>query len=455
LIEFGGVPNPGDEEAHQGIPHDLLAFDEATQLPEYVIDYLSTWNRTTTKGQRTRVVLTSNPPTPSTQYRSSSASSGLWLIRRYAPWLDPQYRDTLSLGPASPGELRYFVTLDGKEREHPDGLPFIHIPDPLDLDTRTGRPREEIVTPKSRTFISARVTDNPYLASTDYVSQLQKLPEPYRSAMLYGDFSVSLSDQPKQLFPADWVRAATARHTQLSGTPAATNAPLTALGVDVARSGADSTVIFPRRQSFFDLPVLVPASKSRTGPEVASEVLKLRHPETVVVVDANGVGASVYDHLVKVANLDGAECVGYVGSTRSTRRDASNRLGFTNKRSEAYWHLREMLDPSSPYKIAIPPDEELLQELYTHTWDEQSGKLAILTKDRVIKALGRSPDKADALVMAATVRDEEAPHLQDVYTARDKRLEDARAMRHGDGDYLGSRRRVSADVYRRKTRRRW
>jgi hypothetical protein len=73
----------------------------------------------------------------------------------------------------------------------------------------------------------------------------------------------------------------------------------------------------------------------------------------------------------------------------------------------------------------------------------------------VIKALGRSPDKADALVMAATVRDEEAPHLQDVYTARDKRLEDSRAMRHGDGDYLGSRRRVSADVYRRKTRRRW
>ncbi len=61
LIEFGGVPNPGDEERHQGIAHDLLAFDEATQIPEYVIDYLSTWCRTVAPNQRTRVVLTSNP----------------------------------------------------------------------------------------------------------------------------------------------------------------------------------------------------------------------------------------------------------------------------------------------------------------------------------------------------------------------------------------------------------
>lgn len=50
LIEFGGVPNPGDEERHQGIPHDLLAFDEATQLTEYVVNYLTTWNRTKRPG---------------------------------------------------------------------------------------------------------------------------------------------------------------------------------------------------------------------------------------------------------------------------------------------------------------------------------------------------------------------------------------------------------------------
>jgi hypothetical protein len=46
------VPNPGDEERHQGIPHDLLAFDEVTQMPEYIIDYLSSWNRTTDPEQR-------------------------------------------------------------------------------------------------------------------------------------------------------------------------------------------------------------------------------------------------------------------------------------------------------------------------------------------------------------------------------------------------------------------
>lgn len=419
LIEFGGVPNPGDEEAHQGIPHDLLAFDEVTQLPEYIVDYLSTWNRSTRPNQRCRIVLASNPPTPSSQY-NQRAASGTWVIRRYAPWLDPQYRDPLQLGPARPGELRWFVSLDGKEREWPDGLPFLH---------RAGD-REEVITPKSRTFIPARVHDNPYLADSNYEASLQRLPEPLRSAMLYGDFSVTLTDAPMQLFPADWVRAATARYEAIKDTPALANTPMLAMGVDVARGGADSTVIVARRGNVFLPPQLVPTTEARTGPEVGSTVIRARRDRATIVVDANGVGASVYDYLVSQTNLEPGEDVrAYVGSERSLTRDSSGNYGFTNARSESYWKLREMLDPSSKYPISIPNDEEMITELLSMTWQEQSGRIKVIPKLDLIKILGRSPDKADALALASTVRDEDAPTVHTAQEARQRRLEEARILR--------------------------
>jgi hypothetical protein len=434
LIEFGGVPNPGDEERHQGIAHDLLAFDEVTQLPEYVIDYLSSWNRTTDSKQRCRMILTSNPPTPSTVYAANN-DGGQWLIRRYAPWLDPQYRDPYGFGPAKPGELRYFVSIGGKEQEWPDPFPFYHE---IKFGKRKGE--REAVYPRSRTFIPALPTDNPHLGE-DYISVLQKHPEPLRSALLYGDFSVSLSDRPMQLIPSAWVRAATLRYREMQ-TKAPTGDPthnrtLSALGVDVARGGADSTIVFRRYGAFVAEPILIGGADASTGPEVASRLLQHRRDNCPIVVDANGVGASVYDHLVQALHLDNV--FAYVGSKKSQARDVSNKLGFVNLRSERYWKLREMLDPASPTKIAIPDDPELVEELLAMTWEEQSMKIKVITKKDLVKVLGRSPDKADALVLSfagPSFDDEELelPQSQEnqVYTRMPTRAEDRRMKRARD-----------------------
>lgn len=428
LIEFGGVPNPGDEERHQGIPHDLLAFDEATQLTEYVVNYLTTWNRTVSPGQRCRIVLTSNPPTPSTQYasRSASAGGGAWIIRRYAPWLDPQYRDPYSLGKAQPGELRWFATLDGIETEWPDALPFLHYDRKND--------REEIVTPRSRTFIPALASQNPYTGDA-YIATLQKLPEPLRSALLYGDFSVSLTDQPLQLFPSDWVRAATLRHSQgpQEGYPSYPPAtlPMTAIGADIARGGADTTVLMLRYGAWFAPPVLLAKSETADGPSAAAALIKHRRDQATLVIDANGVGASVFDHLRNNApDDDGIKA--HVGSVATTARDRSGRYGFVNKRSEVYWKLREALDPASKTQLSIPNDEELVQELLTLTWEEQSGRIKVMSKKDHIRVLGRSPDKSDALTLAWSARDEESDQTRDATTARQDRLEEARRAR-GEG----------------------
>jgi hypothetical protein len=202
---------------------------------------------------------------------------------------------------------------------------------------------------------------------------------------------------------------------------------MTSLGVDVARGGVDSTIVIARHGNFYQKPFIIPTMKARTGPQVASEVLTLRRDGARIVVDANGVGASVYDHATENLGLEPNEdVVAYVGSVASTRRDASGKLGFFNKRSEVYWLLREALDPGSSYKIALPPDDELFEELSSMTWREQSGKIKVIPKEDLMKILGRSPDKADALTLAHTVRDEENdPLFASARTAREERLADA------------------------------
>ena len=421
LIEFGGVPNPGDEERHQGNPHDLLVFDEATQLREYVLRYLSTWNRTTLQGQRCRTLLTSNPPTPSTGM-SKRGTTGLWILKRYAPWLDPQYRSPLGLPKAKPGELRWYAVLNGVEVEWPDSVPFLHtVVNPV-----TGDEKEEVILPRSRTFIPALTTDNPYLMGTNYVAQLQALTEPLRSAMLYGDFSVSLSDRPLQLYPAEWVRAAQARWEKQTNLPETRRVPMTSLGADIARGGNDSTALSPRRGHFYDSIKRVPKLESRDGPSAAAAILKERRDGARVVVDANGVGASAYDHLHSNCGLkQGIDVVAYVGSKKSLAKDRSRKFGFPNKRSEVYWKFREALDHSSPYPIAIPPDEKLSQQLLTMTYREESGKLRVLPKEQVIDLLGESPDEMDALMLASTVKPDEETAILSAEVKRRQRLREA------------------------------
>ncbi|MFK5282114.1 hypothetical protein ACI3PL_21400, partial [Lacticaseibacillus paracasei] len=68
-----------------------------------------------------------------------------------------------------------------------------------------------------------------------------------------------------------------------------------------------------------------------------------------------------------------------------------------------YWLMREALDPTNQNPIAIPPDQELLGDLCSVRYKVVTmGKVAaiqIRDKDEIREALGRSPDKGDAVAM--------------------------------------------------------
>jgi len=114
---------------------------------------------------------------------------GRWVIDFFAPWLDRKYPN-----PAEPGELRYCATVAGKDVWVKDARAFVIIDGArvYDFDPDSYKP-EEIVRPLARTFIPARVTDNPHLVNTGYMATLQALPEPLRSQMLHGDFSAGIA----------------------------------------------------------------------------------------------------------------------------------------------------------------------------------------------------------------------------------------------------------------------
>lgn len=364
MIEFGGAANMQNARRYQGRPHDLVAFDEATEIPEPVYRFLIGWNRTTDPDQHCRVLLTFNPPT---------TDEGRWILRYFAPWIDPDYHGT----PAAPGELVWYAVIDSKEVEvgRGDEQPADHP------------------NAKSRTFIPARLEDNPHLQATGYAATLEAMPEPLRTQMRYGDFSVGLKDDIWQVIPRAWLKAAMDRW-QPDGRA---GQRCDTIGVDVARGGDDRTVIARRYGTWIADLEVYDGSDTPDGQSVAALVMQGYTDGATINVDVIGVGTSAYDHLadygVSINAVNVAESsAGYDHATQTFR--------FANKRAEIYWRLREALDPVTGDNLAIPPDQELLAELCSVRYEVRASGIQIESKDRIRERLGRSPDKADALTLA-------------------------------------------------------
>ncbi len=370
-LEFGAVQYEQDVSKYQGRAHDGIFFDELPQLTERQYRFLIGWNRTTVKGQRCRVVGAGNPPT---------SAEGEWVIRYWAPWLDGQHPN-----PAKPGELRWFAVIKGEDHEVENGEPFEY--------------EGERIQPRSRTFIPALLKDNPFLMETGYMSVLQSLPEPLRSQMLYGDFSVGVQDDPWQVIPTEWIRAAQARWKP-DGQPRDADGkpiPQDAVGVDVARGGKDATVLSRRFGNWFAPLEKHPGSTTPDGPMVAGLVAAALVAGGHANIDAIGVGSSVYDQCVQ--HKLRARAV--IFSEGTSLRDKSGKLGFANLRAAAYWTFREALDPATGDGVALPPDPELLADLCAPRWSMRLRGVQVEEKEEIIKRLGRSPDCGDAVVLAA------------------------------------------------------
>lgn len=370
LIKFGGCELEEDKQRYKGDPHDLICLDEVTDFLESQYLFITTWNRSTTQGQRCRVVCTGNPPTSAT---------GLWVIRRWAAWLDPAHPN-----PAKPGELRWYIRDENDSDVEVDGIGPHMIGG-----------REVYAT--SRTFIPAGLNDNPDLAEDgNYARILDRLPKELRDAYRDGKFDASLKDDPKQAIPTAWVQAAMARWTK----DPPKGIPMCAMGVDVAQGGSDNNTISRRHDGWFDELIVVPGSETPLGTDIAGEVIKRRRDRAAIILDCGGgYGGSAFKSLQD----NGVDVIAYKGGTESRGRTEPDRqLEFSNKRTEAYWRFREALDPDQPggSRIALPPDQTLLADLTAPRYSVERNVIRLEKKEDLVKRIGRSPDRGDAVVMA-------------------------------------------------------
>jgi len=126
-------------------------------------------------------------------------------------------------------------------------------------------------------------------------------------------------------------------------------------------------------------------------------------------VDAIGVGAGVAPHMRRLG------CPNAISVKTSERPTRKSELGeFGTLRDQLAWEVREWLrvDPGA----MLPPDDELLEELHTPTYDVSTGKVKVMPKRAPIDArtgtrratmhdlLKRSPNKFDALCLTFAPR---------------------------------------------------
>jgi hypothetical protein len=384
FIQFGANQHAGDEEDWQGHPFDLKYADESTQFLESQIRFHMGWLRSTTEGQRTRMVLGTNPPID---------ANGDWIVGMFRPWLDLTHSN-----PAKPGDLRWYVTAeDGSDVEIPEtdlGKDDKGRPCHKEWTRRDGTP----LLAMSRTFIPAALKDNPYLANTDYGAKLDGLPEPLRSAIRDGNFMAARSDADFQVIPTQWVIEAQARWKP----DGFKQFDMTAMALDPAGGGKDSEELTWRHGPWFAEPISAQGEKTSGAQSAVVAIFVNRRNGAPVVIDAGGGYAGA---VIERLEDNSVTYIRFNGASSGLGRTKDSGLPFANKRAEVWWKFREALDPSQPggSEIALPPDPELRSDLTTPCLDtkalEQRGVIQIESKESIRKRIGRSPGKGDAAVM--------------------------------------------------------
>jgi hypothetical protein len=396
-LEFGGVKSLEDaERKYKGRPHDLKAFDEIPDFGFLQYKFLTGWNRSSIPGQHTRIVCTGNPP---------NTPEGAWVIDYWSAWLRPDNHPK----PALPCELRYYAVIDGEEVELESEKPFDY--------------GGELIVPKSRTFIPASIDDNPFLKDTDYKSVIQSLPEPLRSRLLTGDYTIGWDDDPWQIFPTEWIKLAQKRWRE-QRVP---QVHLTSIGIDAAYGGTNDCVLAPRFGNFFGTYKQVPGKRIERGSDAAlllRDMLEL-YPEgekVDVLVDVIGYGSTTFEACEELVRPKYSGYEGSLGNRRvrsqhrrerlvkvhpvnvgvgSSAVDKTGKLKMRNLKAEIAWKFREELDPATGSNICLPDTPQVLADLTSYRWRLTLGGVILEEKADQKERIGRSPDVGEAILLAS------------------------------------------------------
>jgi hypothetical protein len=200
-------------------------------------------------------------------------------------------------------------------------------------------------------------------------------------------------EDESQLIPLSWCEAANERWRKWkeSGEP---NGLPVRLGVDVAGMGRDKTVfVFKHGNVVSRIDTYTHNDTMEVAGKVKGCMIKMGDKS---YIDTIGEGAGVYARLseqdVPVTSVKFSESAkGYT--------DLTGERSFANMKAWLFWAVRDALDPKHGGSLALPPDDELTEDLTNIKVKKMrsDGSIVLEEKEEVKKRLGRSPDKGDAL----------------------------------------------------------
>lgn len=190
------------------------------------------------------------------------------------------------------------------------------------------------------------------------------------------------------------------------------------LGVDIAGQGRDANVFIHRYGNYVDRIEKFTGKGETIHMEMAGKIKTMLEHNTNDIqgryaqgfIDTLGEGAGTFSRLWEMAQEAKAKVkqerlhsvkFSYsptIPGSDVQLTDITEEREFYNMKAYLYWSIRDWLNPQNKFNAALPPDDELDQELTETKWALKSnGRIYIEEKDKIKERIKRSPDKADAL----------------------------------------------------------
>lgn len=171
--------------------------------------------------------------------------------------------------------------------------------------------------------------------------------------------------------------------------------PVVSLGVDPAEFGDDESAFCLLNGGKW-MEMSTTSKHEPTDTAGRARTLLLGSLGSVVSIDRTGVGAGVASMLKE--RKDENKDPWTVEAVNFGEKPVNLRSPYLNRRAELYFHAREQLVAGN---IEAPKDKQTVEELCEMRYFFNSkGKMQLEKKEEIKERLGRSPDRADAWVLA-------------------------------------------------------
>ena len=369
---------------YQGAEIPFIGFDELTHFTEEQFFYMLSRNRSGSCEVEPFVRASTNPQ-----------GEG-WVKRLIAPWIYPDDYEVESLRGAPITEMQgvklYLARYDKQTilKATPE-----EVLESLPEEVRGDMGPEAI---RSITFVAGRLFENDILMKSNpgYLGNLLGLSETEREQLLNGRW-INLNDDSNRLYSNQGI-------ADIFSNTFVQKTGVRYITADIALEGNDKFVI-----AIWDGWVLVELREfdKSMGDQVLIEIQKAAKdwgvPVRRICFDSGGVGGYLKGFLrTAYPFVGGGSPIVEQKVSRIHGKNAVSRPQYLNLRAQCFYLLRDEIENCSIF-ADIPGDFHLAieQELRAIKKPETSsdGKLRIIKKELIKKAIGRSPDFADVISM--------------------------------------------------------